>query len=85
MNISLSRGAATINGKQFDISETGSFTDIGYLFSSYYYENDDGYAKCYDGVPDGSKLYYVKAWSSNGELTYHGYAVQAEYSDGSLQ
>lgn len=85
MNISLSRGTATINGKQFDISETGSFTDIGYLFSSYYYENDDGYAKCYDGVPDGSKLYYVKAWSSNGELTYHGYAVQAEYSDGSLQ
>lgn len=31
MNISLSKGTATINGIQFDISEIESFTDIGYI------------------------------------------------------
>ena len=85
MNISVSKHLVTINGKEFTIPELGSFTNIGYLFSSYYYENDDGYAKTYTAVPTGSKLYYAKVWDTSGNLTYHGYAAQGEYTDGSEQ
>ena len=52
-----------------------------YIFSSYYREYDEGEWKEYEGVPEGSELYYVKMYDSNGELTYLGYAAnQGGYS-----
>ena len=85
LNISLSKGLVTVNGKEIPISGIDAFTDIGYLFSSYYYDNDDGYAKKYDTVPADSRLYYVKIWNTSGSLVYFGYASQGEYSAGQSQ
>ena len=66
----------TINGVELPCEglESMSWT---YIFSSYYREYDEGEWKEYEGVPDGSELYYVKMYDSNGELTYFGYAAKA--------
>lgn len=85
VNISVSKGTITVNGNEVAVSGLKSFSQIEYLFSSYYYVNDDGYAKVYNAVPVGSKLYYAKIWSRSGELCYHGYAAQGTYTDSSLQ
>lgn len=79
LNISLSRNIITVNGKEISIPDIDAFTNIGYLFSCYYYESDDGYAKCYYSVVPDSRLYYAKIWNRSGELVYHGYASQADY------
>lgn len=49
-----------------------------YLFTYYYSENDEGlYRRLGEGVPEGSKLYYVKIWDENDNLVYLGAASKA--------
>ncbi len=49
-----------------------------YLFTYYSSENDEGvYRRRGEGVPEGSKLYYVKIWNENDELVYLGAASKA--------
>ena len=65
----------SINGIKFDCSmERMTFQN---LFAEYEYENDDGIYSNYIGVPDGSKLFYVKAYSSSGDLVYDGYPSES--------
>lgn len=85
LKISVSKKTVTVNGKEISVPQLERFTNIGYLFSSYFYVNDDGYAKVYSTMPEGSRLFYAKIWDTNGELVYHGYASQAEDSAGDLQ
>ena len=85
LNISVSAKKITINDKEISVPELETFTDIEYLFSSYYYVNDDGYAKVYETAPIGSKLYYAKIWNTSGSLLYHGYASEGEVSEGNIQ
>lgn len=83
LNISLSRGVATINGREFSIPEVQTFRYILYLFSAYEYIDDsEGWSKRYFGVPSGTKLYYAKIMDENGGISYHGYAAQVEDSNG---
>ena len=49
-----------------------------YLFTHYYGENDEGYYLALGkGVPEGSKLYYIKIWDENDSLVYLGAASTA--------
>ena len=66
----------TINGKELSCSGL-SYMGWYYLFSCYYREYDEGEWKEYEGVPEGSELYYVKMWDANGNLTYLGHAAKA--------
>ncbi|MBR0335999.1 MAG: leucine-rich repeat domain-containing protein [Alistipes sp.] len=50
---------------------------FSYLFSSYYRDYDEGEWKEYEGVHDGSELYYVKMLTSTGKVAYLGYAAKA--------
>ena len=54
-----------------------SYMKFPYLFAEYYRERDEGLLSTFKGVPDGSKLYYVKAFDSNGDVVYLGYADKA--------
>ena len=47
------------------------------LFSYYFTEYDEGRYTKYEGVPEGSKLYYVKIWDENENLVYLGAASKA--------
>lgn len=66
----------TINGK---VLECAGLKSVGwsYMFSGYFRENDEGVWESHYGVPEGSHLYYVKMYGSDGSLTYHGYAAKA--------
>jgi hypothetical protein len=67
----------SVNGTQKTISSSLTSFDLSYLFSSYYYEHDDGSLYDYSaGVPDGTKLFYVKIWNGD-QLVYNGYAGRA--------
>lgn len=48
---------------------------FGHLFVEYYSESDEGRRTVYKGVPDGSKLYYVKTWDENDNLTSLSFAT----------
>ena len=49
-----------------------------YLFTYYSSENDEGvWCTLGKGVPEGSKLYYVKMWDENDNLIYLGAASKA--------
>ena len=49
-----------------------------FLFSYYTSENDEGVWRVQgEGVPEGSKLYYVKIWDENDNLIYLGAASKA--------
>ena len=85
MRISVYDGTLTVNGKTIHLPQIAQFTDIEYLFSSYFYEDDDGYAKTYAAVPIGSKLYYAKIYNASGEVVYTGHASEGEYNDGTIQ
>lgn len=67
----------TINGQKFDCGEDLIMPSFSYLFSEYFREYDEGEWKEYDGVPDGSELYYVKVYTADGDLQYLGYASKA--------
>ena len=66
----------TINGT---VLECAGLKSVGwsYMFSGYFRENDEGVWESHYGVPEGSHLYYVKMYGSDGSLTYHGYAAKA--------
>lgn len=50
----------------------------GYFFSYFRSENDEGTWRVRgEGVPEGSKLYYVKIWDENDDLVYIGGASKA--------
>ena len=49
-----------------------------FFFSYFSSENDEGtWRVCGEGVPEGSKLYYVKIWDNNDNLVYIGGASKA--------
>ena len=49
-----------------------------YIFTYYSSENDEGvWCTLGKGVPEGSKLYYVKMWDENDNLVYLGAASKA--------
>ena len=66
----------TINGKVLSCNGL-IMPSFSYLFSSYYRDYDEGEWKEYEGVPDGSALYYVKMLTSTGQVAYLGYAAKA--------
>lgn len=72
----------TVNGKSLSCT-----TSIGveYLFSSYYYDRDDGVYRAYSGFQDGAKLYYVKGWDAEGRLVYIGTPSMEQNSSGILE
>lgn len=47
------------------------------FFSKYFDEYDEGRWRYYTGVPEGSKLYYIKLWDENGRMIYLGGASTA--------
>ena len=52
--------------------EFGSRPAVEYIFSSYYYDRDDGVSSIEYGFQDGARMYYVKGWDTNGRLVYLG-------------
>ena len=59
---------------EYKISQYTNF-DATYLFTYYTHENDEGiWCVLGEGVPEGSKLYYVKIWDENDNLVYLGAA-----------
>lgn len=51
------------------------------LFVDYGHESDEGIWDVYSGVPDGSKLYYVRVWDADDTLNYIGYATTSVNPD----
>jgi NAD-dependent dihydropyrimidine dehydrogenase PreA subunit len=62
-----------INGRVFSCSRDSM--SLPHLFASYGHESDEGIWESYDGVPDGSKLYYVKVWDADDTLNCLCYAT----------
>lgn len=52
----------------------GGEMSFQWLFTDYYSEYDEGRRTAFTGIPDGSKLFYVKTWDASDNLTYLGYA-----------
>ena len=72
-----SQVTATVNGNEKTVYLALDSFDLGYLFSNYYHDNDEGsYTAFSTGVPDGAKLYYVKIWNGD-DLVYFGHAASA--------
>ena len=72
-----SQVTAAVNGNEKTVSLALSSFDLGYLFSGYFHDYDEGSCTAYyAGVPDGAKLYYVKIWNGD-ELVYFGHAARA--------
>ena len=65
----------SVNGQS--TSCEGGKMSFDWLFSDYYSEYDEGRRTSYKGVPDGSKLFYVKVWDEEDHLIYIGYATTA--------
>ena len=63
-----------LNDLKFENPMTGfNAFSPSYLFTYYYGESDDGYwLELGKGVPEGSKLYYVKIWDVYDNLVYVG-------------
>lgn len=76
LQISAADDTVTVNGKVQQCDEL-IMPSFSYLFSSYYREYDEGEWEEYEGVPDGSALYYVKMLTSTGKVAYLGYAAKA--------
>lgn len=69
----LSGETITINGKTLPCKNI-PYLSWSYIFSNYYREYDEGEWKEYEGVSEGSELYYVKMFDTEGNNTYFGYA-----------
>jgi hypothetical protein len=55
---------------------------IRYFYGEYDYYREDGEVTLrYYGLPEGSKLYYAKAWGNDGLQTYIGYKSSAKNPD----
>lgn len=68
-----------LNGVELDYKmiDYSSFQSY-YLFTYYSSENDEGIWRVRgQGIPEGSKLYYVKMWDENDNLVYLGGASKA--------
>lgn len=72
-----SKGTITINNKK-TLSTTLTSMSWTYLFSAYGRDSDEGVSYYDYGVPEGSKLYYVKMYDINGKETYVGHAAKAK-------
>lgn len=66
----------TVNGHVLQCPDL-TYLGWNYIFSSYYRENDEGIWEEYYTLPEGSAMYYVKMYDSEGTMTYHGYAAKA--------
>lgn len=66
----------TVNGHVLECPDL-RYLSWTYIFSSYFRENDEGIWEEYYTLPDGSAMYYVKMYDSEGTMTYHGYAAKA--------
>ena len=64
----------SINGIVFDVQF--STFEFNHLFAAYWYERDEGDWSKTQGIPDGSRIYYVKGWDTSGNLIYLGYPVK---------
>lgn len=65
------------NPIEYKMNSLTSFRS-GYFFSYFSSENDEGVWRVRgEGVPEGSKLYYVKIWDENDNLVYIGGASKA--------
>ena len=72
ITLRLSGETITINGTTMSCKKIPAMS-WSYVFSNYYREYDEGEWEVYEGVPEGSELYYVKMYNANGENTYVGY------------
>ena len=72
LRLSASEEKLTINGKTFSCP---NMPDMywSYIFSNYYRERDEGEYKEYEGLPEGSELYYVKMYDAKGNVIYIGH------------
>ena len=80
LRLSCEDDTITINDTIIECDGLESFK-WGFLFSTYYRDYDEGEWRQYDGVPDGSALYYVKMYDSAGNMTYIGHAAKAKNPD----
>ena len=72
LTIYLSKELTSVNG--IDVSKAFSgFSNLSSMFADYYRENDEGIMCEYKGIPEGTKIYYVKVWDSDGTLVYLGH------------
>lgn len=77
LTIHLSKNRCTLNGIDININkEFNGFYHLSSMFAEYYFERDEGAWLQYDGMPDGTKIYYVKVWDSKGKLIYIGHPGQ---------
>ncbi len=79
LKISFKDKEISINDKalEYKMNSLSSFKS-GYFFSYFTSENDEGTWRVRgEGVPEGSKLYYVKIWDNNDDLVYIGGASKA--------
>ena len=72
LRLSASEEKLTINGKTFSCPDMPNMY-WSYIFSNYYREYDEGEWKEYEGLPEGSALYYVKMYDAKGNVTYVGH------------
>lgn len=72
LRLSASEEKLTINGKTFSCPGMPNMY-WSYIFSNYYREYDEGEWKEYEGLPEGSALYYVKMYDAEGNVTYVGH------------
>ena len=68
--------SAMLLGGDYSIIASSLYFD--YLFSDYDIDKDEGTEYAYrEGVPDGTRLYYVKIWDAADNLVYFGHAARA--------
>ena len=72
ITLKLSGETITINGTTLSCENIPRMSWT-YIFSNYYRESDEGIWEVYEGVPEGSELYYVKMFDSDGNPTYIGH------------
>lgn len=65
----------SINGHSFGVPY--DIFDFGCFLAEYSHESDEGDWTWYDGIPDNSKIYYIKGWDETGKLVYLGYPTQS--------
>ena len=68
----------TCNNKKKTLNTDKKSMSWSYLFSGYGRDSEDGVSYVDYGVADGSKLYYVKMYDSDGNTTYVGHAAKAK-------
>lgn len=79
ITLKLSGKTISINGTTLLCEEEIPSMYWAYIFSNYYRESDEGIWEVYEGVPEGSELYYAKLFDIDGNNTYIGYP-QCDYN-----